>query len=167
MYILIILTTEWTYSLQSILIIILTSNGEVRKVLSQMESGFSRITLRIHIGKRDFPNWKAEIGQIHRTKLRAGSESTPYGLTHPRADSREGGEGWNPGIPNSIFGDARWMKPRPAGPGMRTRPSYSSEIGKRLGLRKKKKEKNTKADCVSRADGRRHSLWQSQLRLCM
>lgn len=52
----------------SILIIILTSNGEVHKVLSQMESG-SRITLRIHIGKRDFPNWKAEIGQIHRTKL--------------------------------------------------------------------------------------------------
>jgi len=82
-------------------------------------------------------------------------------LASSATNSREGGEGRNPGIPNSIFGTTvlgEWG--RPAGRRRMKASSCSSEIGKRLGLRKKekgrRKERKAKADCVS-------DRWQAAL----
>jgi len=119
------------------------------------EKGFSGgLGARAAESRGEIPASKRSVRIDARTHV-----STLSRFIHGKFTRR--GEGRNPGIPNSIFGTtvlAEWG--RLAGRWRMRTPSCSSEIGKRLGLRKKekgrRKERKAKADCVS---GR----WQAAL----
>lgn len=123
----------------------------------------ARVTLQIQRRKRGFSGEAVESPRANPEARNCAESKRSYGVVRPSnpyllailihsfflllllfppQDSREGGEGRNPRISNSIFGTTVHVEWSPDPTERRDEgPSCSSEIGKRLGLRKREKKK--------------------------
>lgn len=128
---------------------------------SRRKRGFSGRTVespRANPEARNYAESKRSYGVVT-------SPLTPHPCLLPQ-DSREGGEGRNPGISNSIFGTtvhAEWS-PDPADPGGRMKKARVARPRLENVWDYVREKKGRLRRIAYRADGRR--LLQSQLRLC-